>query len=148
MNKRCQKENYVKRIRKTLFILWVARPRWVKEPPVITRLNLLRHIDRVRIFAVQQNFAGADPTGIKIGKISPRRTGRISRGALEWHQYAEAAVKHQTEKNCGSEEEWFAPPSGCAGKQVTPREKKDQHTKSNKRHACCGSPARAIWWAP
>ena len=23
----------------------------------------------------------------------------------------------------------------------------DQHTKSKKPHSCCGSPARAIWWA-
>src|ERR1700722_16380378 len=81
-DERREQKDYIHRIRESLPVLGIARPRWVEGAPVVSLLNFESDFVAVGIALMQQQFASAQPARVKVGEITARLVVRSRVGHL------------------------------------------------------------------
>src|SRR5689334_13245397 len=74
LDRGCQHQNDVDRIRKCLLIFGIVRPRGIEHASVVANLNLPSDVIAIWISAMQKQFAGTQPSWIKVREITPGST--------------------------------------------------------------------------
>src|SRR5579872_6977935 len=80
----------------------------IEDATVIAHLNPARHFRTIRIAAVEQQFAGTEPSGVEVGKITARAAGAERLTALIGHEDVVHVEPHAEGTKGGDKQENFS----------------------------------------